>query len=215
MSDPIAEDDTATFPTIETTTHTFEGGTTILVYTTWIDAQPTEISTTIASTTGTTEAATTITDPDPTTIEPPQTGTTTTTIIITDTPTPATQTPETSADQTAPITVTIYSPLPTQTDISSGGGGGGGLSSGAKAGIGVGVALGGALLVAVGVIFWLRRQKRRMEDALQEPPVVAPTLRVKGPPYEVEATERQVFELPGKGGAIHRASDNDRYELDT
>jgi hypothetical protein len=214
MSDPISEDDTTIFPTAETNTYTFSGVTTVIVFTTWLDALSAQVDgITIVGSTGTTRTTITTTEGLD---ETPTTGTTTTTITLTDTPTTTTEPPATSTDPTAPVTVTIYSPLPTQADISSGGGGGGGgLSSGTKAGIGVGVALGSILLVAVGGIFWFRRRKRRMEDVLRETPVIAPTLGAKEPPYEVDATERRVFELAGKGVAVNRAMENDRYELDT
>ncbi|KAL4748037.1 hypothetical protein BDW72DRAFT_196172 [Aspergillus terricola var. indicus] len=124
---------------------------------------------------------------------------------------------KTSADLTSsPVTVTVYSPLPTETD--TGGGGGGSLSSGAKAGIGVGVAFGVIFIVAVGAVSWFRRRKKRSGDyALQEPPVITQTASVKAaPPFELNRTGRQVFELPGKGKVgEHSASENSRYELDT
>ncbi|KAL3441187.1 hypothetical protein BJX65DRAFT_314072 [Aspergillus insuetus] len=210
MSDPTFEDETPESPAIVIYYSYIGEETTLVEYQSYVSGEVIGISSTIITpATGTTETETT------TTQLPPTTGTTTTTITITDTPTTTTGPPAISADQTSPVTVTIYSHLPTQTDSGGGGGGGSSLSSSAKAGIGVGVALGGILFIAVGVIFWFQRRKRRLEDALQESPVITETAIAKGPPYEVDATERRVFELPGKGGAVNQAVENERYELDS
>jgi hypothetical protein len=178
-------------------------------------------------------------------VEAPTTGTTTTTITITDdvgyyaTETFATtmddlgtietvtgSVPTTSSISFAPsgiTTITVLSPSPISTSASSGsesdGGGGGGrdnsgLSTGAIAGVGIGVGL-GVVFLAIGAILIFQR-RRRKEDA-PDGQLMPELGREEGPPIEMRATERRVYELVGKkkvdAAAEMPVGEKPRFEL--